>query len=81
MQGLCYPFEAYMANAKRKHQDRGTVMRLIEGKGREVDRGGALMEAILQAIDEHAEGMTVIAVLGCLELAKIAVLDKHESEA
>ena len=56
-------------------------MRLIEGKGREVDRGGALMEAILQAIDEHAEGMTVIAVLGCVELAKIAVLDKHESEA
>ena len=56
-------------------------MRLIEGKGREVDRGGALMEAILQAIDEHAEGMTVIGVLGCLELAKIAVLDEHESEA
>ena len=56
-------------------------MRVFEGKGREVDRGGNLMEAILQAIDDHAEGMTVIAVLGCLELAKIAVLDEHASEA
>lgn len=54
-------------------------MRVFEGKGREVDRGGALMHAILKAIDDHAEGMTVIAVLGCLELAKIAVLDEHES--
>ena len=55
-------------------------MRVFEGKGREVDRGGALMEAILQAIDEHAEGMTVIAVLGCLELAKVAVLDESETD-
>lgn len=55
-------------------------MRVFEGKGREVDRGGALMDAILQAIDDHAEGMTVIAVLGCLELAKVAVLDEHASE-
>jgi len=57
------------------------LMRVFESKGREVDRGGNLMEAILQAIDDHAEGMTVIAVLGCLELAKIAVLDEHASEA
>jgi hypothetical protein len=56
-------------------------MRVFEGKGREVDRGSALMDAIMLAVDEHAEGMTVIAVLGCLELAKIAVLDKHASEA
>lgn len=56
-------------------------MRVFEGKGREIDRGGELMEAIFQAIDEHAEGMTIIAVLGCLELAKIAVLDEHASEA
>jgi hypothetical protein len=53
-------------------------MRVFEGKGREVDRGGVLMKAILQAIDNHAEGMTVISILGCLELAKIAVLDESE---
>jgi hypothetical protein len=53
-------------------------MRVLEGKGREVDRGGALMDAILQAIDDHAEGMTVIAVLGCLELARVAVLDESD---
>ena len=56
-------------------------MRVFKGKGREVDRGSALMDAIMLAVDEHAEGMTVIAVLGCLELAKIAVLDEHASEA
>lgn len=55
-------------------------MRLIEGKGREVDRGGALMEAILQAIDDHAEGMTVVSVIGCLELAKVVVLTESESD-
>jgi hypothetical protein len=57
------------------------LMRVFEGKGREADRGVALMKVILQSIDEHAEGMTIIAILGCLELAKIAVLDEHASEA
>ena len=54
------------------------MMRLIEGKGREVDRGGALMEAILQAIDYHAEGMTVVSVIGCLEMAKVVVLTESD---
>jgi hypothetical protein len=55
-------------------------MRLIEGKGREVDRGGNLMAAILQTINEHAEGMTVIAVLGCLEMAKVVVMTESEGD-
>jgi len=53
-------------------------MRVFEGKGREVDRGGVLMEAILQAIDDHAEGMTVVSVIGCLEMAKVVVLTESE---
>lgn len=56
-------------------------MHVFEGKGREVDRGGALMEAIMLAIDDHCEGMTLMAVIGCLELAKIAVFDIHSSES
>jgi hypothetical protein len=57
------------------------LMRVFEGKGREVDRGSALMDAIMLAVDDHAEGMTIMAVIGCLELAKIAVFDIHSSEA
>jgi hypothetical protein len=55
-------------------------MKVIEGKGRETDRGGALMEAILQAIDDHAEGMTVVSVIGCLEMAKLIVLQESETD-
>ena len=54
-------------------------MKVFEGKGREVDRGGTLMEAILQAIDDHAEGMTVVSVIGCLEMAKVVVLTESET--
>ena len=53
-------------------------MRVFEGKGREVDRGGNLMAAILQAIDDHAEGMTVVSVIGCLEMAKVVVMTESE---
>jgi hypothetical protein len=40
----------------------------------------AFSDAIMLAVDDHAEGMTIMAVIGCLELAKIAVFDIHSSE-
>ena len=55
-------------------------MRVFKGKGREVDRGSALMDAIMLAVDDHAEGMTIIAVLGCLELAKAVVMTESEGD-
>ena len=55
-------------------------MRVFEGKGRESDRGGALMAVILQAINEHAEGMTVVSVIGCLEMAKVVVMTESEGD-
>jgi hypothetical protein len=56
------------------------LMRVFEGKGREVDRGSALMDAIMLAVDDHAEGMTVVSVIGCLEMAKVVVMTESEGD-
>jgi hypothetical protein len=56
------------------------LMRVLKGKGREVDRGSALMDAIMLAVDDHAEGMTIMAVIGCLELAKAVVMTESEGD-
>jgi hypothetical protein len=50
------------------------MIRVIEGKGRDLDRSGNLIEAIMQAVDDHAEGMTIVSVIGCLEMAKVMVM-------
>ena len=55
-------------------------MRVFKGKGREVDRGSALMDAIMLAVDDHAEGMTVVSVIGCLEMAKVVVMTESEGD-
>lgn len=52
-----------------------SVLSVITGSGREVDRTDELLTAILAAIHETADGMTIPAVIGCLECAKLAVID------
>lgn len=54
-------------------------MMVIEGKGREYDRAGELGDAIIKAIEEHAEGMSLAAIVGTLDLVKLQiVLDAEE---
>jgi hypothetical protein len=55
-------------------KERKSMIRVIEGKGRDLDRSGNLIEAIMQAVDDHAEGMTIVSVIGCLEMAKVMVM-------
>jgi hypothetical protein len=57
-----------------------SMIRVIEGKGRDLDRSGNLIEAIMQAVDDHAEGMTIVSVIGCLEMAKVMVMTESVEE-
>jgi hypothetical protein len=46
------------------------MIRVIEGKGRTEDRSLVLLEAIVAAVNEAGKGLSVAAVIGCLDLAK-----------
>lgn len=52
-------------------------MIVIEGKGREYDRSAELVEAIKEAVYETAQGMSVAAVIGCLEIAKLEIIQEQ----
>ena len=54
------------------------MIRVIEGSGREYERSGDLVDAIMQAVYDNAQGMSVAAVIGCLELAKLEILREQE---
>ena len=49
-------------------------MQVIKGKGREYDRASELGDAIVKAIEEHAQGMSLAAIVGTLELVKMEML-------
>lgn len=53
------------------------MISVIEGKGREYDRSAELVEAIMEAVYEKAQGMSVAAVVGCLEIAKLEIITEQ----
>jgi hypothetical protein len=55
------------------------MIRVIEGKGRTEDRSLVLLEAIVAAVNEAGKGLSVAAVIGCLDLAK-DVIKAEEAE-
>lgn len=54
------------------------MISVIEGKGREYDRSAELVEAIMEAVYEKAMGMSVAAVIGSIELAKLEIIREQE---
>lgn len=50
----------------------------VEGEGRDTDRTGKLVDAIVEAVYDNAEGMPVATVLGCIDLAKMDILRDQE---
>lgn len=52
-------------------------MQVIEGSGREYDRSAELVEAIMEAVYAKAQGMSIAAVVGCLELAKLEIITEQ----
>lgn len=50
-------------------------MIVIEGKGRDSDKRAEFIEAIISAVNEHCEYLSIVEVIGCLEIAKVMVLD------
>lgn len=55
-------------------------MIVIEGGGRTSDKSAELIAALMDAIDEHCEGLSVVTVLGCVEVVKILVLQGEDEE-
>jgi hypothetical protein len=49
----------------------------IEGAGRPEDRAQALLDVFREAIDEHAEGMSVATVIGTLHLLAHAIIEEY----
>lgn len=53
-------------------------MQVIEGAGRDTDRAQDLGDAIMAAVEEHAQGMSLAAVIGALELVKMTIVLESE---
>lgn len=55
-----------------------TVAKLVavQGGGSGVDRSQAITEAIKQACYDHGDGAPISLVIGCLEIAKMELLDE-----
>ena len=49
-----------------------------EGKGNTLDRSEELCEAIKAACYENGEGLALAFVLGCLEIAKVEILEEQK---
>jgi hypothetical protein len=50
------------------------MITVIEGMGRDTDRTSVLGDAIMDAINVNAQGMSLAAIVGTLELVKMEVL-------
>jgi len=54
--------------------------REIEGGGSTVDRTAELAEALNEVVENHQAGMTLAAVLGCLEVVKMELFRRDAGE-
>ena len=50
------------------------MITVIEGMGRDTDRTSVLGDAIMDAINVNAQGMSLAAIVGTLELVNMEVL-------
>ena len=50
----------------------------IEGKGNSLDRAEALTEAIKAAVYDNAVGLSVALVVGCIEVAKVEIMQEQQ---
>lgn len=51
--------------------------REIEGGGSTVDRTAELAAALREVIEDHQAGMTLAAVVGCLEVVKLELFHRE----
>jgi hypothetical protein len=58
-----------------------SVVRLtaVEGKGNDLDRSVLITEAIKRACYENGEGVALAFVLGCLEIAKVEIMEEQKT--
>ena len=49
-----------------------------EGKRNDLDRSAQITEAIKRACYENGEGLALAFVLGCLEIAKVEILEEQK---
>lgn len=49
----------------------------FDGSGSTVDRTAALAAALREVIENHQEGMTLAAVVGCLEVVKLEMFQRE----
>ena len=49
-----------------------------EGKGNDLDRSVQITEAIKRACYDNGEGLALAFVIGCLEIAKIELLEEQK---
>lgn len=54
------------------------MISVIEGAGRDTDRAQDLADAIMAAVEEHAQGMRLAVVIGTLELVKMTIVLESE---
>ena len=50
----------------------------IKGSGNSLDRAEEVINAIKDAVYETADGMSLAAVIGCIEIAKVEILKDQE---
>ncbi len=50
----------------------------VEGKGTSLDRSVQITEAIKRACYENGEGLALAFVIGCLEIAKIEIMEDQK---
>ncbi len=50
----------------------------VEGKGNDLDRSVQITEAIKRACYENGEGMSLAFVLGCIEIAKVEIMEDQK---
>lgn len=48
----------------------------VEGSGNSLDRSQQITEAIKQACYDHGDGAPLSLVIGCLEIAKMELMDE-----
>jgi hypothetical protein len=55
-----------------------TRLTAIDGKGSDLDRSVQITEAIKRACYENGEGLALAFVIGCLEIAKVEIMEDQK---
>ena len=55
-------------------------MIVIEGKGRDSDHRANLISAVMEAVDAQDGYLSIVEIIGCLEIAKVMVISGTDDE-